>query len=679
MSINDIKFYQFIADYQSKNGNWAESIDSDFGNGDGTLTKSEFSKFLDAEWDWNGEESSLKDLVNEYWKKIDTNTKYGKISGTNIYNMNGLDEKEMKKVQEQIDYYNALDAFVSNVTIPDDLAIYSFKATLIEKLQGLTKGFIGKSPEDVEQAFANNIEQAFKETAVECSYAYAQTVYADSLSGYPEYRLAEDKTLAKLIKDLTFTLSEDGDYSNFATEIKDTVLETVRNYINEAIELDGTPCMGDDATTLSELQRAVITQEIRNKATENGVPKDIADLVDSEINKLITKLLSQGKTYGELRSLTVEDLGIENINLAIECYNTYADITATTDDTGAASGIYKELVEALGKDIADAFVTDDIWSEDYTKILRNVVQKIISGDIATKDDAWAEIKTQIMANTTKMYENLMETLPVETLETIYTNQQAGATEMIDDDKDAAIKLIRDAAITLCKALIAKGDGYAQVVKDVFGDDYAGYINKNLPGSINIKINAVLEKAKTVEKYENTELTWTNISEFKLAPNKTKSLAVTATVTDGSAQVSSYETVVTDGSAATVEIDSSGNLTIKAGKDEGSVTVEVYAIIDGVRVGKPQKIVITVAEPKTIDANKIGSAEDLGLSHYAEAEWRGNSTGDGNIRHKDRAWAAARDAAISKLKEQCKQIYNALVAKGYEIEFCKTAITEVYNT
>ena len=66
---NDVsRVYQFLANL----GDWKTKADK---NSDGTIIKSEFSSFMEENYDWNGEttDAGKNDLINSFWKAIDTN------------------------------------------------------------------------------------------------------------------------------------------------------------------------------------------------------------------------------------------------------------------------------------------------------------------------------------------------------------------------------------------------------------------------------------------------------------------------------------------------------------------------------------------------------------------------------------------------------------------------------
>ena len=78
---NDVsRVYQFLANL----GDWKTKADK---NSDGTIIKSEFSSFMEENYDWDGETTNAgkNDLINSFWKAIDTN-QGGKISGTKYKN-----------------------------------------------------------------------------------------------------------------------------------------------------------------------------------------------------------------------------------------------------------------------------------------------------------------------------------------------------------------------------------------------------------------------------------------------------------------------------------------------------------------------------------------------------------------------------------------------------------------
>ena len=112
--VNTRKFYQFLSNFEKGEQSWTNVADGEYGNADGTVIKSEFRKFLNAEW--NGEQNGElnNDLINTFWKKIDTNTSASKIKGTKLRNLNALDKEEAGNLDKKLEAYVQLNEFVAN-------------------------------------------------------------------------------------------------------------------------------------------------------------------------------------------------------------------------------------------------------------------------------------------------------------------------------------------------------------------------------------------------------------------------------------------------------------------------------------------------------------------------------------------------------------------------------------
>ena len=123
--VNIQKMYQFIASFEKKGG-W-ENVADGYGSGkkDGTVIKSEFRAFVNGEFaNWNGNEGGTvsNDIINDFWKAIDTNTSASKIAGTKLKNLNALDKNELAAMEQRLEAYIAFDEFVSkNVKIPTEV------------------------------------------------------------------------------------------------------------------------------------------------------------------------------------------------------------------------------------------------------------------------------------------------------------------------------------------------------------------------------------------------------------------------------------------------------------------------------------------------------------------------------------------------------------------------------
>ena len=99
MSTDVSRVYQFLA----KQGDWVSAADQ---NGDGAIVKAEFRDFMENSYEWDGEttEEGKNDLINTFWKSIDTK-QAGNISGTKLKNKNALDSNEIAAMDKRIAIY----------------------------------------------------------------------------------------------------------------------------------------------------------------------------------------------------------------------------------------------------------------------------------------------------------------------------------------------------------------------------------------------------------------------------------------------------------------------------------------------------------------------------------------------------------------------------------------------
>ena len=87
---------------------------------DGIVTKSEFQEimYLDETKKnfanfagWNGNENNTtgyRDLVNSFWNSFDINQEDGKIKGTGLFNLNGLDNTESTDLQKDLNIHKRI-------------------------------------------------------------------------------------------------------------------------------------------------------------------------------------------------------------------------------------------------------------------------------------------------------------------------------------------------------------------------------------------------------------------------------------------------------------------------------------------------------------------------------------------------------------------------------------------
>lgn len=270
--VNSRKFYQFLAGFQQNGKNWVDVADSNYGNGDGTVIKSEFRKFMNAEW--NGEENGelTNDLINSFWKKIDTNTSASKIAGTKLKNLNALDKTEVANLDKQLEVYVAFDEFVANnVKIPNVLATTGsqWKSDVTEQLSAKLEQYIaGGYSGDLNTILA----EAYPQIANTCTAQYCAVEYQTSLIGsvlkeYPDYKVADDTTLQSLITAYISTIDADTEPNSIKEEIMsimDAYLATAGLGEGDASLLE-TMDLGYDKSKVNDIQKVVVKQKLNNQ------------------------------------------------------------------------------------------------------------------------------------------------------------------------------------------------------------------------------------------------------------------------------------------------------------------------------------------------------------------------------------------------------------------------------
>ena len=263
------RVYAFL----QQQGNWVSKADI---NNDGFIIKAEFKDFMLDEFNWSGEESSesaKNDLINEFWKTIDTN-KGGKVKGSRLNYKNALDKDELNAMAEKIEVYNALDAYKkANVKNPPEgikkakLWIDSVNAALETetmnyiqqggKADGLSEYLDTKLPTIKAKTSANRYAQEYLESNE------IQSLLPEGYKG--------EGTLQGLIDSFVQSIADSGEDIT-PQEIQARAKAVVQAYLATA-EIDG---MEADEELLSELgyytggelndiQSAVVTESLKKK------------------------------------------------------------------------------------------------------------------------------------------------------------------------------------------------------------------------------------------------------------------------------------------------------------------------------------------------------------------------------------------------------------------------------
>lgn len=730
-SVDFSQFYQFLAKFSTDGKTWADVADGDnYGDGDGTVIKAEFRQFMNGEW--NGEAALTKDLIDEFWSKIDTNRSTNRISGTSWRDKNALNKEEMANLDKKIESYVTFNQFLAdNLDIPSVLTSTGaqWKADVTAQLSEVFENFFANGAKgDIETVLA----EAFPEIANKCTAQYFAVEYQEGLrnsilADYPDYKVADDSTLQKLIKNFIATIDGDTAPEDFTEELRD-ILDA---YFATAGLGNGSDYdlskLGYNANKINGIQLAVIAQTIKNDlAAEAEKYEGYETEFETAVQQFIDEQVRNGKTFEEIKDSASEFADSKykkNLDTCIYIDKTYGDITANEGILGgtqlpglggglslggltgnqpfgqcvlgetpvgghgivgptvsSAFSFYQRLVEEFGETIAKKIAQNDRYVAEYQKIIADVKEKVIAGKLEL-DEVADYIIEKLRSCLDKFMSNGLGDLSVEDLNTVYEKLSEAAEAQKDSTQ--ALAQHRSAAISYCEALASKGEQYIQLIVKTFGTDYKATINKLLPGDIIDAMKKLMKEAAAIggsstntnpteTKAEN--VTWPDLSNKSVKTGKTLELDAKATIKDANGKVVdagriTYALTTSGSGSATINAQT-GKITIKAGDTEGYINLKVVAYVDGVQIGEAKAITVTITpSAKPISDSEIailkgGQSNHDGLSEWAQGQDASAST------HLNTAKANAQYSVGGKIDE-----LKGVLAKSTSPKFEATALNK----
>ena len=613
---NDVsKVYQFLANL----GNWNTVADT---NSDGAVTKSEFREFMEQNFEWDGEttEEGKNDLINSFWKSIDTKTS-GKIAGTNLKNKNALDSSEITNMETKIQMYEVMNEFISSEvqcpSVVSDSA--NWKKSVTEGLSALVEKF-GKL-EGLEEHLAENVETIMNKTTADyCANEYLNSAMSTIIKDYG-YAYASDATLTGLIDEFVNNIPEGTD----SLDIQSTVVQIIDAYLATAgmkedngFDLSTYGYNADEKSALNDLQKSVLQKTITDALSTDANYEKYADLYATAIEKFMGTLKN-----GDFETVKADAAGAFNASEAGVALQNTIEVKGLFDfDSNAA---LKTALEGAG--LGESFVSmlDGLMKgevEVYDKIKEEAATKAQNGDFngetgfdINKAIEW--ITGQIKNNLAEFYGDSLGDASLTELKEIYENLEASAME--NDNADG----VKEAAIKYCNALADKSTKFAETIKMIFGDNYATKINGMKAAEIQTKIDELMAEAEALGDANELSLdasSWANIGEastINICQGFTQTFNITPTFKDADGNT---KTITTDrisyksSNTSLVNVDQAGNVTVTGGA-EGTFTVTVAVLVDGVEVGKNT---LTIVSTEDIPAEAIlDKASFSGVSDSSE--------------------------------------------------------------
>ena len=593
---NDVsKVYQFL----STIGDWKTKADK---NGDGTIIKSEFRSFMEDNYEWDGEttDAGKNDLINSFWKAIDTN-QGGKVSGTRYKNKNALDKNEINTMENRIAIYDKLNEYVSEIDAPSEVSDRTaWKKSVSESLANTTetliqKGVTADNLADELDKILENVKN--KTTADYCANEYLNTAMKDIVKEYG-YAYADDTTLNGIIDNYIHNLPEDSDSASIrqaVEEIIDAYMATAGFNSDDSSVLATYSYDPQNSSAMNDLQKSVVKTKLTQALEElknDADYKNNSALYDDAINEYINSVLDSA-TYAqfeEVKAYGVEEFKASDAGKALEKTVQVKNLFGS-DEMKAA--ITSKLSEAFASRIS-GLMKGEITA--YDEIKAQAIEKAKHGDFdvdGTLDQQkaidWAV--EQFTQRLTEFYPNGLNDMPLSDLGTMY-DKLVDSAKANDD-----VAALKKAAVSYCSSVAKKSTLLAQAVKEVFGNSYTTEIDKLTSGDIETKMAELKAKVDEIGDPALFEVTgWGTLpTELSMAVGGSKSYKLEATVTNGTSAIAtdriSYGYNVKSGNAK-VSISDAGALTINAGSTSGTSTVEIYTMVDNTKVEPAITIKVT---------------------------------------------------------------------------------------
>lgn len=630
MSNEISRVYQFLASFNKDGKDWKDVADS---NDDGFVIKAEFRTLME-DFDWNGETSkeSKNDLINQFWKTIDTNKSTSKIGTSKIRNANALDNKEVESMEYRITGYEKLNNYIANLNCPSlikDKA--TWKQKINESLLSKVEEYLNTNkPIEELDAYLNEIGNGVQNMTTADMFA-DQYINGNEIQGIlKQYNYVYDKDteLYEIISNFVKNIPADAT----ANSIQETVINIVDAYLATAglrenkgnIDLSQYGYEVSEHSGINEIQKSVLTKVITdNLAAIKNEPnyEKYKDVYDKAIADFINNTVD-GASYSDFENL--KNVGINEFK-ADDSYKNIGAMIVVKDVFAS-----EDLKKAIANAVTDTFANKIISAKEgeipvYDEIVDEAIQKAINGDFdkngavdKTKLQEW--VVNEIKLRLTEFYPNNLEGVELSDMNPTYDALVYSADAKSDTNKHKEI------ALSYCTVISARGSAFADAVKEVFGD-FKTTISNMTTGEIEQKMTIL--KTKIMEIHEISTYTvanWGNIpNDVSLGVNKTRAYALDAVVNDKESRAISSAKI-------TYKVDgqpTSGSMSVKGGAAAGTVNkVNVEVLVNGINVGTKTITVTTIDMRISSDSiqnvkNWSGTAPN-GVTVMREA--RGNDVG-----------------------------------------------------
>lgn len=694
---NDVssKVYLFLA----KQGDWATAADK---NGDGTVIKSEFRQYMENNYEWNGEDASAKsDLINQFWKEIDTKQS-GKLN-KKLNNKGALDKNEINTMNNKIQMYEILNNFTSNsIEVPSVVQDRTnWKKSVAESLANKVDAYIkaNKSADNLEaylQEISPEIER--KATADYCANQYLNTEMKDIVKEYG-YSYADDSTLQGMIDNYISQLSANSGEISSDEEINETVINIINEYLSTAglkdsdgFDLSQYGYTANDNSPLNDLQKSIIKSNLQKNLQDISKESDYEtykSLYDDAVNQFIESKLADGK-FADFA--TLQNYGIAEFENSdnYKSVKKAVSVKAYIDSADFKSAISSAVSSAFADRISNV-MTGEVPA--YDTLISDIMSKAQNGEFDNADGTLNTEKMQkyiieqVKSNIAEFYPNGLGDMSLDDLSTMYDALVEAAREKNDAAK------VKEAAISYCQAVSKKSTTLAQAVKDVFGAGYAATINQMLSGEIDSKMTELKAKVNEIgdiaqiKTSGNAETLWNGINDtYSVTTSSTVSIQLNRAF-NYNGNIITSDRITYSSNNSCVSIDASTGVATINGNVAGTYQAKIVAMVDGEEVTSK---IITI---KVQDSNEniVAKATDTRLALNSRVDnWNGEESfkdlynNDKNVilygkmdsRKKD--WDHMKNDIKKNLTNLGQDVVSTLATAGLDKSKLTTAMNTVVN-
>ena len=668
MSNEITRVYQFLAKYSSDGTDIANLINK--GN-DNTITKADFIDFMEENFEWDGEttEAGKNDIINTFWKSIDTNRAASTIKGTKFKNANALDNNELEKMQNKIEMYEILNDFTAGISAPSMIASAAeWKAQVVDELGALVEAY-AKEGKDVNELLAYLQEKApaIQNTAT-AEYAAAEYLNSAMKDVVKEYGYAfeSDSSLKSIIENYVATITEDDDpqaIQDMIINIVDAYLATAGLKEDNALDLSQFGYNNSTEAKLNDLQTTVLNKKLTDNLADiknEANYEKYSNLYDTAITQFINDTVNNAKV------VDFETIGNYGVN-EFKQSEAYKNLETTVSVKNIMTGdeLYNSIKTNLTESLAEKIKVDGRYYDILGTIEAEAIEKATAGEFGEESIDTAKlvdwITQQITQNVAEFYPDGLGDLPLEELGNIYDILAEAATNEADDSE--SLSQHRDAAKEYCNAITHKNSSALnEAIVEVFGDDYDSAIGKMMPSEIQEKIEELKEKASALGdpnemKDHFPSSYWSNIPNtlsYVKGSNTNYQLPNSVTI-DG-------RTITTDrmsfaASNSNISIDpSSGLISINGDLGYGTYQSTIKIMIDGIEVAS-KTVSIKVEAESDIDFKAAGCESNNALHLIDVAGGAGYQTNLPNRLSGDK----------ETLNGWINELYNKLIQSGQNLD------------